>query len=293
MQEMSQNFLQFLYIALKASQEAAVVIEHYRAFPGDLAIKTKPDHSRVTSADYAANALLEYRLGATAIKVVSEENDVSAQKGERHWLIDPLDGTHIFIDSIQGKSKLDYYINVAMIGEAGEPVLGVIYEPRKQEALFTASGMKSYYCKDIDRLLAGDRLNLDAAEILQVRTPTPQYLTATFNLRGKKQDRFYDMMREKLEPHLSLPKHPQDKSPMGGMIDVLGGRADMAVRSNESFQSGYPHDNAPWWLLLKNAGGEMFFIDEAPEPSREIMFGVQPDFNVKRRMPAFVARKLG
>ncbi len=88
----------------------------------------KADHSPVTAADLAAEALLRARLATLMpdVPVVAEEA-VSQGRGERpgacFLLVDPLDGTREFV-----AERGEFTVNVGLI-EHGMPTLGLIYAP--------------------------------------------------------------------------------------------------------------------------------------------------------------------
>ena len=88
----------------------------------------KADHSPVTAADLASEALLRTELAAIlpGIPVIAEEA-VSQGLGETpastFLLVDPLDGTREFV----GASG-EFTVNIGLIVE-GVPTLGIIYAP--------------------------------------------------------------------------------------------------------------------------------------------------------------------
>ncbi len=97
---------------------------------------TKADHSPVTEADLAANAILVARLHAAypADAILSEEDppapDIAA--APRCWIIDPLDGTASFV-----RREPTFAVMVALeVG--GRPQVGAVYNPMSDE-LFTAT----------------------------------------------------------------------------------------------------------------------------------------------------------
>jgi 3'(2'), 5'-bisphosphate nucleotidase len=91
-------------------------------------VQHKADHSPVTAADHAAEAIILERLGVAApsIPIVAEE-EVAAGRlpafGDEFFLVDPLDGTKEFI-----QKRGDFTVNIALI-RGGAPVLGVVYAP--------------------------------------------------------------------------------------------------------------------------------------------------------------------
>ncbi len=99
----------------------------------------KGDGSPVTRADKAADTVMERELTALTpdLPVVSEEGDLKniAQRAlDRHWLIDPLDGTKEFL-----KGNGEYTVNAALV-EEGVPVLGVVYAPATDRLWCAARG---------------------------------------------------------------------------------------------------------------------------------------------------------
>jgi 3'(2'), 5'-bisphosphate nucleotidase len=91
-------------------------------------VQRKADHSPVTAADHAAEAIILERLRKVAphVPIVAEE-EVAAGRlpaiGTEFFLVDPLDGTKEFVQRIG-----DYTVNIALI-RGGDPVLGVVYAP--------------------------------------------------------------------------------------------------------------------------------------------------------------------
>ena len=111
-----------------AREAAARILEVYE---GDFAIEHKDDRSPLTAADLAAHHCILAGLErlAPGIPVLSEESaqDVPAQvrrQWPRMWLVDPLDGTREFI-----KRNGEFTVNIALIGDHGAPVLGVVQAP--------------------------------------------------------------------------------------------------------------------------------------------------------------------
>jgi 3'(2'), 5'-bisphosphate nucleotidase len=91
-------------------------------------VQRKADHSPVTQADHAAEAIILERLRQAAphVPIVAEE-EVAAGRlpafDSEFFLVDPLDGTKEFIQRIG-----DFTVNIALIRD-GVPVLGVVYAP--------------------------------------------------------------------------------------------------------------------------------------------------------------------
>ena len=115
----------------KLIREVGALLKEY--WPGDpysqkgkqLTIYDKPDGSKVTDADLAANEILVAGLRKLFPKdaVVSEEGpkDEGHQTMSRVWIVDPVDGTKEFTLGIP-----EFVVSVALVRE-GRPVLGVLY----------------------------------------------------------------------------------------------------------------------------------------------------------------------
>jgi 3'(2'), 5'-bisphosphate nucleotidase len=111
---------------LPVCAEAAETILGY--YNGDFSVTHKADSSPVTEADFAAHQLICERLeGMADWPVLSEEHtDTDYQQRrhwERYWLVDPLDGTRLFI-----RGNDEFSINIALI-ERHQPILGIIHMP--------------------------------------------------------------------------------------------------------------------------------------------------------------------
>ena len=93
----------------------------------DFAVSYKEDHSPLSEADVAVNALLCAELSATGLPLLSEENRsvdyAERSRWEHYWCIDPIDGTKEFI-----RKNDQWTINIALI-HRDTPVLGVVYAP--------------------------------------------------------------------------------------------------------------------------------------------------------------------
>jgi len=91
-------------------------------------VQRKADHTPVTQADLAAEAIILERLRQAApdVPIVAEEEVAAGRQpaiGREFFLVDPLDGTKEFIQRIG-----DFTVNIALIRD-GVPVMGVVYAP--------------------------------------------------------------------------------------------------------------------------------------------------------------------
>ncbi|MHC1481407.1 3'(2'),5'-bisphosphate nucleotidase CysQ [Frateuria aurantia] len=113
-------------LAALARQAGERILEIY-AQPFE--VQQKADHSPVTAADLAAQAVIMAGLQQLdpEVPVVSEEavNADWEQRRQwaRYWLVDPLDGTREFV-----KRNGEFTVNIALV-EDHQPVLGVVLAP--------------------------------------------------------------------------------------------------------------------------------------------------------------------
>jgi len=94
--------------------------------PAALATRLKADHTPVTAADEAADAVIADGLARLlpGVAVVSEEGVRRGDApGDTFALVDPLDGTKEFV-----AGRDEYTVNVAIIA-AGRPIAGFIAAP--------------------------------------------------------------------------------------------------------------------------------------------------------------------
>ena len=123
----SPNSRAALLDAMVAAAVAAGRAAH-EIYVSGFEVQHKADHSPVTAADHAAEAIIleHLRKAAPHVPIVAEE-EVAAGRlpaiGAEFFLVDPLDGTKEFV-----QRNGDFTVNIALI-RAGDPVLGVVYAP--------------------------------------------------------------------------------------------------------------------------------------------------------------------
>ncbi len=117
-------------------QAGEIILEYYDGFK-DMELVEKSDGSPVTKADKEAEIFIEERLNELIpnVPVIGEESYSSGRRADLSrndyfWLVDPLDGTRSFV-----RGGENFTTNVALIYR-GEPVLGVVYAPQKEEIYY-------------------------------------------------------------------------------------------------------------------------------------------------------------
>ena len=102
-------------------------------------VSAKEDDTFVTDADHAAELILSARLreGWPNDGLVGEEG--AAMSGDRTWFIDPIDGTHAFLEGLAHWGPTVGLVGQTASGDA-EITLGATYFPRIDEFWFGARG---------------------------------------------------------------------------------------------------------------------------------------------------------
>lgn len=104
-------------------------------------VELKSDHSPLTAADTAANAVILEALAMLTpdVPILSEEHAATHDAYVRKhwpelWVVDPLDGTREFV-----KRNGEFTVNIALVRH-GLPVFGVIQQPVTGELWWGALG---------------------------------------------------------------------------------------------------------------------------------------------------------
>ncbi|MFD5599625.1 inositol monophosphatase family protein [Leucobacter sp. NPDC058333] len=99
-----------------------ISLPRFRA--ADLAVNTKPDRTFVTDADTAVERALRERIAAELPddSFFGEESGRD-ERGDRRWIIDPIDGTSNFLRGVPNWATL------IALEVAGQPTVGVVSAP--------------------------------------------------------------------------------------------------------------------------------------------------------------------
>lgn len=134
----------YLQTAVRAAHAGAAILNAYRTSPNSLVIDFKGRNDLVSQADRESEqAIIEIlRNGAPSCGIIAEETGGHAD-GPATWHIDPLDGTTNYLHGIG-----HFAVSIGLVGHAGTvdptgqvleadtPILGVIYDPSREE-IFT------------------------------------------------------------------------------------------------------------------------------------------------------------
>ena len=131
-----------------AVREAGEAIK--RHYEEGARVYTKADHSPVTDADLAANAILIARLTAAFPDdaILSEEiaPDEVVNASARCWIIDPLDGTAHFV------ARQPTFAVMVGLEIGGRPVVGAIFSPMTDECYVAVRGAGATVTRDGETL---------------------------------------------------------------------------------------------------------------------------------------------
>ena len=118
-----------LRVAMAAAREAGEEVARLRR--EGVRYGRKDGYELVSEADIRAAEMLHdaLRTGFPSIGWLSEEHKDTAERlgCDRAWIVDPIDGTREYLEGVP-----EYAVSVGLTVE-GEPVLGVVYNPARDE----------------------------------------------------------------------------------------------------------------------------------------------------------------
>jgi 3'(2'),5'-bisphosphate nucleotidase len=130
-----------LEVALHLARQAGSLIMDY--YQTGLTVEHKDGDEPVTAADRAADSLIAAGLRAAfpgdGLLTEESEDDLSRLQRDRVWIVDPLDGTTEFITETG-----EFAVQIAL-AVRGRPVLGVVYQPARQQHFYAVQGKGAYH----------------------------------------------------------------------------------------------------------------------------------------------------
>ena len=131
-----------LQLARSAARAGAAVGMSYFAALAALPTESKSDGSVVTEADRAVEgAIREVLAQARPDDAVLGEEDGQTGQGSRRWIVDPIDGTALFVTGD------DRWLVLVALEEAGEVVVGVAAVPAQGRVWWAERGGGAF-CAD-------------------------------------------------------------------------------------------------------------------------------------------------
>ncbi len=208
-------------------------------------IKTiKSDNTPVTNGDLEVNKIIITKITELTpdIPIVSEENsdNKSLNDLKNFWLIDPIDGTHDYIENLE-----EFTINAGLIIDK-QPVAGLIYAPAKKRMFYSYGDDLSF------ELVNGKSIKLDS--------------TKTFNKNEIKFVSYSNKIKpeiEKIHKKLNVKKFVRMKSSLKFCV-IASGEFDGYVAEPRACE----WDIAAGHAILKHAGGKVTDFN-----GNEILYG--------------------
>ncbi|GIE97329.1 inositol monophosphatase family protein [Paractinoplanes rishiriensis] len=222
---------------------AAVALPHFAAL-AELPTELKADGSVVTAADRAVETAIRDVLaaGRPHDAVLGEEHgETSGPDASRRWIVDPIDGTALFV---AGDER---WLILLALEEDGEIVLGVAAHPAQGSIWWATRGGGAFEGRVIGgRVVAGTSIRVGPAGSDEVAGSRFSAVPA-------------DWAPELVRPVEALtPKLPWDVHPA---LMVARGDLDIALQTG-----GQIWDFAPTSLIVTEAGGSYSRLDGTPRP---------------------------
>lgn len=143
-------------VAVRAARAAGQIILRYMNRLDSLEVIEKQRHDYVSEVDRLAETeiIRELKRAFPRDALLAEESGASG-KSRNVWVIDPLDGTHNYLRGFP-----HFCVSIGLL-ENGEPTLGVVYDPLRDD-LFTADKGNGAYLNE-RRIRVGKRNGLGGA----------------------------------------------------------------------------------------------------------------------------------
>ena len=121
--------------------------------------KIKDDDTPVSNGDIEVNKIISKKISELTpnLPIISEETSENKNKNDlkNFWLIDPIDGTHDYINNLD-----EFTINAGLIIDK-KPAAGLIHAPAKNRMFYSYGKNLSF------ELINGKAINLDCSKILK------------------------------------------------------------------------------------------------------------------------------
>mgnify|MGYP003305199167 CR=1 FL=1 len=213
---------------------------------GDLAIelrtkglikKIKSDNTPVSNGDIEVNELITKEISKITpeIPIISEESLENKDKSnlKNFWLIDPIDGTHDYINNLE-----EFTINAGLIMD-NKPVAGLINAPAKKRMFYSYGENNAYEIKN------GKELNL--SESITKNTGQIKFISYSNKIKPEIQ-KIYD--------DLGVEENIKMKSSLKFCV-VATGEYQIYVAEPRAHE----WDIAAGHAILKNSGGTVTDFD--------------------------------
>ena len=231
------DLLKFQEIALQASKAAGEILLKY--YGANNLIEIKSDNSPVTIADTESEREIIEIISKNFPNhsILGEESGSKEHDSEYLWVIDPLDGTSNFSNTIP------YFCSSICLLKNKIPIVAVIYDPIHHD-LFTA-------CKGLGTYLNGEKIFLGNKNL-----PKTFYVSLVYT-RSKEKKPEVDEIFKKLNP------------PEYRMRNMGAAALELSYVAAGKLQAILVNGNNPWdvcggILLILEAGGFVTDFDDQP-----------------------------
>ena len=227
---MTSEGLSALDVAHEATRTAGQIIRN--GWNSDREITFKGRADIVTDIDFAAEkAVLEILTDAFPdFGILAEESQPVSGNSRFRWVVDPLDGTRNYAQSIP------HFCTIVALAEGDDIVAGVIYDPVREETFSAAQGQGAF-------------LNGTAISVSETTELSRSLLSCDLGYVDEKAGLALDMIRSLWPGMYSLRL-------MGsaglGVAYAAAGRVDLFFHHSLS-----PWDIAAGLILAKEAGGRV------------------------------------
>lgn len=233
-----------LAAAIEAARRGAAVLESWRA---RFTVREKSRADLVTDADTASQQTIkEFLLGRFADHGFLGEEDSVGKSIEATrppadspplWIVDPLDGTSNYVHDVPA-----YCVSIGLWAR-GQPVVGVIFDPRMNELFTAAQGLGAF-------------LNDAPIRVSTIAAIRDGIIATGFPASYQKQLR-------NLDTWAKLSAHAQSLRRTGSTA------LNMAYVAAGRFDGYWAYDNWPWdvtagMVLIREAGGQITTLDGGP-----------------------------
>ena len=206
--------------------------------------KIKSDNTPVSNGDLEVNRIITKKITSLTpdIPIISEEtsDNKSLTNLKNFWLVDPIDGTHDYINNLE-----EFTINAGLIID-NRPEAGLIYAPAKKRMFFS-------YGKDFAfELINGDKINL--SEIKKNNKKTLQFVSYSNKIKPE---------IEKIHKSLNVKNYIRMKSSLKFCV-IATGEYDGYVAEPRACE----WDIAAGHAILYHSGGSITDFD-----GNEILYG--------------------
>lgn len=228
---------EFLSTATLAARKAGEVLEHWAS---RFSVREKSRANLVTEADFASQEVIHNHIQARYPEhgFLGEEGlSLPSPDSPYRWIIDPLDGTSNYVH------RFPYYAVSIALEMAGEMLLGVIYDPNRDEMFTAVKGQ-------------GARINGIAMAPTEVDVLGSALAVASLPVATRPDDPAVARFLKVLPVAQSLQR---TGSAALNLAYVGCGRMDLYWSSSLK-----PWDMAAGSLIVREAGGRVSRLDDSP-----------------------------